>query len=331
LYNQKYPWKGKSHVTKRDLLQLCEELALHSGDKIQKAVNEFFSLFISGNDRFFPISYQIPLEAVAVSNPYGYCYFTISLSGSVDADITLNSTSSSSIKQLSSVPATLDAVKIVDPRFLSKDILVEPNGTLSKLLDNYLECSNCSFYSTVFPWLKDFLLTYLCKCVYSIDLSLLRPLSEESYSSYFNYSKDYVNLEVISKLFKPNTLVFRQEVVKKRQQLLLQGLQAKESTTLSELFQAILANLDPIPMNKTEIGMFSDQVNLRNYNCLSDDEKLEVSLSSPKSNKRKRIEDEESSDEDNEILNYNNFVACDDNWKGAEERILSSRTRRKLK
>jgi putative ubiquitin-RnfH superfamily antitoxin RatB of RatAB toxin-antitoxin module len=312
-------------------MQQCDELTLHPGDKIQKAVNEFFSLFCIGNDRFYPISYHIPLEAVTVSNPYGYCYFTICVSGSIEGDITLNTSSSSSVRQFNSVPAMLDAVKIVDPRFLTKDNLVEPNDSLSKLLDNYLDSLECCYYSTVFPWLRDFLLTYLCKCVYSIDLSLLQPLPEESYSSYFNYSKDYMNLEVISKVFKPNTLVFKQEVVKKRQQLLIQGLKSKESTALSELIQAVLANLDPIPMNKTEIGMFSDHTNLRNYSYLSEEEKNEIVLASPKSNKRRRIENEESSDEDNEMLNYNNFVAWDEQWKGTEERILSNRTRKKLK
>jgi hypothetical protein len=307
-----------------------------------------FQLFEAGQERAFPISYYAPIEYISVPNDFSSHYFIIYTNGAVETDITFGN-SATTMKQLCSTPASIDLVTFSDPRLITTDTKV--NGSLQKSLteDYFLEDQYSLSLHQQYPWLKDFLLTYLSQVIRSIPSNYLQFISA-SVTDSLQIDSNY--LEEVQKNNKPNTTVYKEALQKKRQQLLTTSLQTKESK-LSQIIQFILSNMDAVPINQSELNLFNhSNVRGRNFTSIIPEvenridseknipspkvqikkEKETVSKSSRNNNHHNGLSSGYSSSSDDEnSLDYTEFLPVSEEIVGNEEMILSYKTRRKRK
>jgi hypothetical protein len=289
----------------------------------------------------YSVTYEAPIEYVAVPNDFGYHYFIIFTNGSVETESTLGD-SASTLKQLANVPALIEPIAFSDPRLITPD---------SKVYDNFQRFYNDYYDKEIdstfglhrqFPWLKDFLLIYLSKVLQSIPSHFIQFIDQ----SHFTHLENQESLlESLHPVHKPNSTFYKETLLFHRKELLSTSLQSKESK-LSQIIQFILSNLDAVPIYQTELNLFgSHKVNGKNYELLVLENEMENSATSrnKKRNNKKldlkktstlRKSGEHSSaptTDDEDSLDYTNFLPASDELIGNEEMILSQKTQKKRK
>lgn len=251
---------------KKEIKQAFENLVIRGKGTIQIKVNQFFASFLAQLTASPPreIAYESSNSVNLISNvynDYGYHYFTVYLDGSIEVEETL-AAAANSAKQLTAIPASFDRVISNDKRLITFDS--EVRSMIQRSFDEYFEDHYYQRHAMhmTFPWLKDFLLTYLSQCLQSISSTHLNIISEVQFKSKIQQRLEF---ESIQSHYKPNTMMFKDSLIHARKQNFFESIQTKESV-LSQIIQMMLSQFDPIPMNRSELSLFNSSIETTTFN-----------------------------------------------------------------
>lgn len=252
---------------KKEIKQEFENLVIRGKGTIQIKVNQFFASFLAQLTASPPreIAYESSNSINLISNvynDYGYHYFTVYLDGSIEVEETLAAIANSA-KQLTAVPASFDRVISNDKRLITFDS--EVRSMIQRSFDEYCEDHYYQRHAIhmTFPWLKDFLLTYLSQCLQSISSAHLNIISEVHFKSKIQQGLEF---ESVQSHYKPNTMMFKDSLIHARKENFFESIQTKESV-LSQIIQMMLSQLDPIPLNRSELSLFNSSIDTTTFNA----------------------------------------------------------------